>query len=273
MKCLVIGHVVRDIVKKGGKTLERLGGGAYYSALALSRFCDVEILTSFSELPQSWLSELESIGKLRVIPSDKTTTYELTYLDGNRRELRLLERASPIEKLPARDYDAVIINPVAGEVSPELVRRAVKGFPFVATDVQGFIRSTEPGRISYRPFDGSSFEGLKVLHADVSEFTYLKNLSPGSVEVLLLSNGPEEGKAFLRGREYSFKPLSVEVDESTGAGDVFLGAFTGFYLKCPFIQALKQAVAFTALFLKYRNADFSMEEVNELARKVKVKRV
>ena len=91
MKCLIIGHVVRDIVKKSGKSFERLGGGAYYSGLALPRFCDVEILTSFSELPESWLSELESIGRLRVIHSERTTTYELTYLDGNRRKLRLLD--------------------------------------------------------------------------------------------------------------------------------------------------------------------------------------
>lgn len=273
MRCLVVGHVVRDIVKKRGESIERLGGGAYYSALALSRFCEVEILTSFSELPKDWLLELESIGKLKVIPSEKTTTYELNYLDGNQRELRLLERASPIEELPPGNYDAVIINPVAREVAPALLKEAVGRFPFVAADVQGFIRSTEPGRVAYRPFDGSSFAGLKVLHADVSEFRYLETFSPDNVEVLLLSNGPEEGRAFLRGREYSFKPVRVEVDESTGAGDVFLGAFTGFYLRCPFLQALKRAAAFTALFLKYRNVGFSMEEVNELAVKVEVKRV
>ncbi|NJF24468.1 PfkB family carbohydrate kinase [Thermococcus sp. Bubb.Bath] len=273
MKCLVIGHVVRDIVKKRGESIERLGGGAYYSALALSHFCNVEILTSFSELPESWISELESIGKLKVIPSENTTTYELTYLDGNRKELRLLGRASPIEELPSGNYDAVLINPVAGEVDPELVRRAVRRFPFVGADLQGFIRSTGQGEVSYGSFDGSTLEGLRVLHADVSEFDYLRNFSPNAVEVLLLSNGPEGGRAFMRGKEYSFHPIRVEVDESTGAGDVFLGAFAGFYLRCPFIQALKRAVAFTALFLARRSINLSMDEINKLAIKVGVKRV
>ena len=273
MRCLVIGHVVRDIVRKGGKAIERLGGGAYYSALALSRFCEVEVLTSFSELPESWLSELESVGSLKVIPSESTTTYELTYLDGNRRELRLLDRASPIEELPDGNYDAVVINPVAGEVSPELVRKVVEEFPLAAADLQGFIRSTGPGKVSYRPFDGSAVRGLKILHADVSEFEYLTGFSPDAVEVLLLSNGPESGRAFLRGRGYSFRPVRVEVDESTGAGDVFLGAFTGFYSKCPFIQALKRAAAFTALFLAHRSVDFPMDDVGELAKKIEVKRV
>ncbi len=273
MRCLVIGHVVRDIVRNGGKTFERLGGGAYYSALALSRFCEVEVLTSFSELPANWLLELESVGVLRVIPSESTTTYELTYSDGNQRELRLLGRASPIEELPDGNYDAVVINPVAGEVGQELVRKAVEKFPFVAADLQGFIRSTEPGKVSYRPFNGSTLRGLKILHADVSEFEYLTDFSPDAVEVLLLSDGPERGRAFLRGKEYSFQPVRSEVDESTGAGDVFLGAFTGFYTGCPFIQSLKRAAAFTALFLAHRSVNFSMDDVGELAKKVEVKRV
>ncbi|WP_367883298.1 carbohydrate kinase family protein [Thermococcus peptonophilus] len=119
MKCLVVGHVVRDIIKKGNKVLERLGGGAYYSALALSRFCDVEILTSFSNLPEEWIKELEAMAKLQVVPpSEATTTYELMYLDGNRRRLKLLERASTINELPNEEYDILLINPVAGEVPP-----------------------------------------------------------------------------------------------------------------------------------------------------------
>lgn len=159
MKCLVVGHVVRDIVKKGNKVLERLGGGAYYSALALSRFCDVEILTSFSNLPEEWIKELESMAKLQVVPSETTTTYELTYLDGNRRRLKLLERASPIEELPDGEYDVLLMNPVAREVPPALVTSALKKFPFVAVDIQGFIRSSSPGEIQYQPIDGSFLKG------------------------------------------------------------------------------------------------------------------
>ncbi|MBP1911129.1 carbohydrate kinase family protein [Thermococcus stetteri] len=273
MKCLVVGHVVRDVVKKGDNVLERLGGGAYYSALALSRFCDVEIFTSFSELPDEWIKELKSIGELHIVPSEETTTYELTYLDSNRRALKLLERASPLKGLPDGNYDIVIINPVAGEVPPALVAHAVGNFPLVAVDLQGFIRSPHPGEVGYLTLDGSFLKGVTVLHADVSEFQHLENFSPELVDVLLLSNGPEPGKAFLHGREYMFNSVRVDVDESTGAGDVFLGAFTGLYSQCPFVQALKRAVAFTALFLKKRHVDFPMEDVNRLAMEVEVKRV
>ncbi|MDV3103285.1 PfkB family carbohydrate kinase [Thermococcus waiotapuensis] len=273
MECLVAGHVVRDIIRKGGKTLERLGGGAYYSALALSKFCDVEILTSFADLPEEWVDQLESIGKLRVVPSDSTTTYELTYLDGNTRRLKLLDRASPLEELPSKRYDVVLLNPVASEISPDVVTLARERFSLVAADLQGFVRLPDPGPVSYTPVDGSVFRGLSILHSDAVEFSYLRNFSPADVEVLLISDGPRAERAFLRGKEHSFRPLPRKVDESTGAGDVFLGSFTGFYLSCPFVQSLKRAVAFTALFLERRSADFALDEVNELALEVEVKRV
>ncbi|WP_456368066.1 carbohydrate kinase [Thermococcus sp.] len=272
MKCIVIGHVVRDIIKREGRIFERLGGGAYYSALALSKFCDVDILTSFSELPPGWVSHLRSLGRLMVLPSERTTTYELEYITENERKLRLLQKASPILELPKGHYDVVLINPVAGEVGPDLVRESIRRFPFVAADAQGFVRKPEGSAVNYSSIDGSFLRGVKVLHADSVEFQKLDNVSPDDFEVLLLSSGPNPGRVFFRGGEYVFWPLRVEVEESTGAGDVFLGAFTGFYLRCPFVQALKKAVSFTSLFLRKRNMDFSMDEVGRLAMEVRVVR-
>jgi len=272
MRCLVVGHVVRDVVRRGSKINERLGGGAYYSALALSRFCDVEILTSFSQLPEKWIDELRSLGKLRLIPAKETTSYELTYLDSNIRTLRLLSRASRIDELPAGKYDVILLNPVANEIPPGLVVESLRKAKLVSADVQGFIRSPEPGPVRLIERDGSFLRGIHVLHSDVAEFRYL-NLKPFSVEVLLLSDGPNPGKAYLRGRPYRFLPLKVDVEESTGAGDVFLGSFTGFYAECQFIQALKRAIAFTALFLKNRSTDFEMSEVNGLAMNVSVEAI
>ena len=270
MKCLIAGHLTRDIIIKGSKIEERIGGGAYYSALALSRFCSPVILTSVGEdFPGEWLKELESHGiEVIKIPSKNTTTYELRYLDGNTRELRLLSRAEAIDDLPGEKYDAVVLNPVAGEISANLVRECRGRFPFISLDVQGFIREPEIGEVRLKEIDASFLKGVKVVHSDRDEFRYLKMLEPGDVEVLLVSDGVSPGLAYHRGKPYSYRPISVPVSESTGAGDVFLAAFTYFYMTCPFIQALKRANAFTALFLKYRHFDFPVEEVNELASRV-----
>ncbi|WP_366078458.1 carbohydrate kinase, partial [Thermococcus sp.] len=261
------------IIRQGPKVEERLGGGAYYSALVLSRFCTVEILTGFSSLPEKWLNELERIGKLRVVHTSSTTTYELTYVSPFDRTLRLLERAEEIRTIPEKGYDLILINPVANEVPPSLVSEALDRGKLVVVDAQGFIRTFRDGRVGLRELDASFLRGVGVVHAEKGEAEYLRNLSPGDVESLLITNGPNPGVAYHRGRAYRFHPVKIEVEESTGAGDVFLASFSGFRLQCPFVQSLRRALAFTALFLEMRSIGFSMDEVNRLSLKARVEHI
>ncbi|NJE60503.1 PfkB family carbohydrate kinase [Thermococcus sp. 21S7] len=275
MKCLLAGHLVIDRIIRGSRFERRIGGGAYYSAIALSNFCDVEVLTSVGDdFPDEWLDELTDLGiRLRVIPAEKSTSYELRYLDANRRKLRLLSRAAPITDVPGGNYDMVMLNPVAGEILPESATKFKKLSDFLVADVQGFIRAPQVGPVRLQEIDASFLRGVRVLHADLTETRYLANFGPGDVEVLLVTNGARPGFAYLRGKEYTHLPVEMDIEESTGAGDVFLASFAYFYSQCPFIQALKRANAFTALFLKHRNFSFSMEEVNELAMRVAVERL
>ena len=274
MKCLVVGHLVIDRIVRKDKEELRIGGGAYYSALALSSFCDVKVITSVGkDFPREWLEELTERGiAVEVLPSAESTSYELRYLDGNRRKLRLLSRAKPIASVNAEGFDLVVLNPVADEIPPVLVSRLAEKH-FVATDVQGFIREPIPGPLRLKPLDGSFLRGVRVLHSDINEFEYVKGLNPSDVGVLLLSDGPNPGTAYLRGKAYSFEPLRVDVPESTGAGDVFLASFAYFYRRCPFVQALKRAAAFTALFLERRDFDIPDEEVGKTAMRVRVSKL
>lgn len=272
MRCLVVGHITRDVIIRGSTMETRIGGGAYYSALALSRFCDVEVLTSYGpDFPGEWLEALKGMGmRINAIPAEGSTVYRLEYINASRRELTLLSRAGEIDELPDGRYDIIILNPVAGEMGKKAIESARERGKLMGVDVQGFIRTPRPGRIGYRHVPFEWFRGVRVLHADASEVGRLDNLDPSGVEVLLVSNGEEDGTAYRRGRAYRFRPMVVEVEETTGAGDVFLAAFTYFYSGCPFIQALKRAGAFTALFLKYRRFDFPKEELDEAAMGVHV---
>jgi len=272
MKCLVLGHLVKDIIVKGSNKELRMGGGAYYSALVLSRFCDVDVWTSVGDdFPEEWIDEVRRLGiNLRVFPSRSTTVYELHYtLSG--RELFLRSVAEPLTGLPNAGYEMVVLNPVAGEIPPELVKEAVSRFPFVSLDV--LIRKPLPGKVTQSTLDASFLRGVNVVHADERESAHLINFSPADVEVFLVSQGEEKGTAYLRGRPYEFEPLEVDVMDTTGAGDVFLAVFSYFYRSCSFIQSLKRAVAFTALFLERRSVEVSPDEVGELAMNVTVKRV
>ncbi|NJE26989.1 carbohydrate kinase [Thermococcus sp. MV5] len=275
MRCLVIGHITHDIILKGSERIERVGGGAYYSSLALSKFCEVVVLTKLGEnFPISWLNELEEHGiSVIIIPSKNSTTYELKYINENRRTLRLLSKAEPfsLEEIPEGKFDMILLNPVANEIPPEIVHKFKE--KWLAVDIQGFIREVKNESIILKDIDGSFLSKVKILHADVNEFKHLNNIDPKKVDVLLISNGPESGTAYHEGQRYLYKPIKKDVKESTGAGDVFLAAFSYFYKTLPFIPALKSANAFTAMFLEKRNFDFSLNEVSEKAKFVEVEKV
>ena len=272
MKCLVIGHLTRDIIIRGSLIETRIGGGAYYSAVALSDFCNVDVLTSYGEdFPREWIKNLRENGiRVIAVPAEGSTIYRLEYLDANRRELALLSKAEPIKELPGGGYDIIILNPVAGEIGIETVKAARESGTLVAADVQGFIRQHTLGKVRVKGVPFEVFKGIHVLHADVSEIKHVNGLDPAGVGVLLISNGEERGTVYRKGREYRYRPTTVQVEETTGAGDVFLATFTYFHHEYPFVQALKRAGALTALFLKYRHFDFSGEEINKMAMRVHV---
>lgn len=275
MRCLVIGHLTHDIIIKNGRKTERIGGGAYYSSLALSKFCEVVVLTKIGrDFPIRWLEELESYGiSTIIIPSEESTTYELLYLNEDSRQLKLLSRADPftLDEIPQEKFDIILLNPVANELPPKTLE-AVRAKE-VVVDVQGFLRDVENGRVVLKDINGGFLKNAQVVHADANEFIHLKNLNPSDLEVLLISNGAERGVAYYKGERYIYHPLKIDARDPTGAGDVFLASFAYFYKECPFIQALKRANAFTATFLERRTIDFPIEEALEKAKFVKVEKV
>ncbi|ACS90488.1 MAG: Carbohydrate/pyrimidine kinase, PfkB family [Thermococcus sibiricus] len=271
----MVGHMTHDIILRGSKKIERAGGGAYYSALALSKFCNVLVLTKVGKsFPISWLEELEARGvSVIIIPSEKSTVYKLHYTSENGRTLELLSRADPFypEELPKEKFDMVLLNPVANEIPLD----ALNSFKdkYLAIDVQGFIREIKNMRVRLKNIDASFLKPANIIHADVNEFQRLKNMNPKEFEVLLISNGPESGIAYHRGDKYIYKPLKKKIKESTGAGDVFLAVFSYLYKKYSFIQALKMTNTFTATFLEKRDFNFSLDEVAEKSKFIEVKRI
>ncbi|USS41453.1 PfkB family carbohydrate kinase [Thermococcus aggregans] len=275
MRCLVIGHLTHDIIIKNGRKTEGIGGGVYYSSLALSKFCEVVVLTKVGkDFPIEWLEELESYGiSTIIIPSEKSTTYELLYLGENTRQLKLLSRADSftLDEIPKEKFDLVLLNPVANEIPQEAL--SIINAKEVVADVQGFLRGFENDNVVLKEIDGEFLKNAQVVHADAYEFQHIRNLRPDDVEVLLISNGAERGVAYHRGKKYLYHPLKIDLDDPTGAGDVFLASFAYFYMKCPFVLALKRANAFTATFLERRSIDFPISDALEKAKFVKVEKV
>lgn len=280
MRFLVIGHLTRDIIIKAGKCFERAGGGAYYSALALSRFGEVTVLTKLGgDFPGEFLNGFKEKVELVVLPSNKSTTYELRYLNDDERILKLLARGDEIapHELPdLRRFDLILANPVAREIPVETLE-ILKGHS-LAVDLQGFVREFRDG-VEIGEMDPGYLRGVKILHADINEVSALGSLEnaisilKNNVEVALISDGSNRGIALWREKIYAYYPPEINVKDSTGAGDTFLAAFSYFYGKYPFIQALKMANAFTALFLERRGYDFTGDAISKKALEVRVEEV
>lgn len=133
------------------------------------------------------------------------------------------------------------------------------------------MRDFKDGKVEFKKIDASFLKGVKVAHADVNEFRML--IDPKLPDVMLISNGADRGEAIYRGNRYHFEPLKMPVAETTGAGDSFLAYFSYFYKQCPFMQALKKAVSFTAFFLKHRTPFFDFDEAIENAKNVEVEKI
>lgn len=145
----VIGHISIDKIvdPPNGNIIMSAGGAPTYCGFYLSQL-DVHI-TPISVVGPDFdgLGHYKerglSIDGIRVEPTCRTTSYELKYRrDGGGRELRL---ASKCRDLEADDVNGIrggtaVVNPIAGEVSLDLLKLIRGSSDFMAIDAQGFSR-------------------------------------------------------------------------------------------------------------------------------------
>ena len=241
MRALVAGHLVLDSILTGGRASESIGGPPAYMGLLLRRLgFEVTVATRVGrDFGDERLAQLLSAGisfASSPIIGSPTTRFEITILP-RRREMRIVSRCGDIPPPSAghREYDIVLLNPVAGEISPKSLPRYKEASRFIYVDPQGFLRKIDEGRVTLGA--NTSLKGvLSVVDAmkvDVEEgraLTGMKDcrrisselMSLGVREVLVTdgANG-----TFLRvGTElYHVRPPRIKAFDGVGAGDL-LGA-------------------------------------------------
>lgn len=250
---VTLGHFSIDMIELGAEPPRRILGGppTYVSLAARTLGASVSVVSKvgrdFSYEYRRWLETRGiDLSPLKIVPDAQTTSFQLKYTRGKRR-LRLLNRAPPIEAEDLPDWlHAKIIHvaPIAGEVDGETVSKAKGLAGILSVDPQGFVRAfNHEGWTRLASMENPKIlKAFSILKASVEEaeaITGASNLSSAvrkvhgfGVEIVILTMGVE-GALLSHGngtyRVPSCKPEVVR--DTTGAGDVFIGAFLAEYLK------------------------------------------
>ncbi len=228
----VIGHISIDkIVDPDGNIAMSAGGAPTYCGFYLSqldiRIAPVSVVGPDFDGLRQYEERGLSIDGIRVEPTCKTTSYELKYRRGDGRELRLASRCRDFR---VDDVNGVrgtaVVNPIAGEVSLDLLKLVRNSSDFMAIDAQGFSRRFDVnGNVSVS-LDHATLNSLLVngdllkLSVDDVDDLDLVKLSKND-KYVLVTMGSRLGYLIHNGRRYGFKQTPpVSVVDPTGAGDV-----------------------------------------------------
>jgi sugar/nucleoside kinase (ribokinase family) len=249
----IVGHNVIDTIMEDDKQSTRPGGAVTYSSLAASWLGSrVAVLSKAGkDYPDDYIRLLTNHGvdtsMLVIDKGHPTTKLLLRYSWAGQREIKLIERCSPIlpEDIPALlDSKIVHVGTVVNEVSPQTIAVLHRRCPFISIDLQGFVRSFSPeGFARAEPLETKDFLS-KASIVNGSEEEVVKGLGLHSlaesanrvlslgVGILIVTQEDRGSTIFSEGKQYFVPAYPVVAHhDPTGAGDSYMGAFLSEYAK------------------------------------------
>ncbi|MGC8596294.1 MAG: PfkB family carbohydrate kinase [Thermocladium sp.] len=228
----VIGHISMDrIIDAEDNITISIGGAPTYCGFYLTqlglRVEPVSVVGGDFSRINEYIEREIPINWIRVEPSCNTTSYELRYRPDGSRKLRLLSKC---RDLTVDDVNAVrgiaVLNPIAGEVSLELMRRIRGSVDFLAIDAQGFTRRFDADGNVYNKLDDYTLNSMLEagnmikLSSEDAEKLDVDKLSRDD-RYILVTAGSKLGFLLHNGKRYVFKSIpTINAIDPTGAGDV-----------------------------------------------------
>jgi Sugar kinases, ribokinase family len=243
VKAYIVGNPTVDYIVTREGSSRRIGGPPYYMGLAFAALglSPVAIGVVGPDEREFIEGELRRIGvEPRLIEGDATAAFELDYRSRPRRSRPLRRPSARISG--AVEGPLVAVNPVFDEVGDVEIYADVS-----AVDLQGFIRS------------GREAPAADILHfseddAALDPRQLVKYNSKWRIAVYTLGGGG--AYMAVDGRLYYAPSADLEVDDTTGSGDVFLAVFSARFLETGDAEeALCDASSYTASYLLYRRVD------------------
>jgi sugar/nucleoside kinase (ribokinase family) len=253
---LAFGNPVYDVISTPvlRRTDRVLSGCSTNACLALSKMGERSTLVGtvgedFADRLRQDLNHYK-IGSY-LFPSPQTGGFSLIYDHRGDRELSILGIANPIPGIPNElgKPDFVLLGPILGEVSPELVRQIKENtYAQVLLDPQGLLRQVDQGNVVHRlTTEFKIIAGLStIIKANELETEVVTGINPrkhpedavqalhqygAQIAVVTLA---EAGSIIYDGsRIVNIPPYVTDAIDPTGAGDTYAAGFMLKYLETP----------------------------------------
>ena len=233
MKLDIFSHCTIDTIQINDSKYVVPGGPACYCSLTarILKF-DVRLHTKFgSDFPLvNYLTEQKIVFEDAL--STKPTTQFILNLVNSERTLFLQNKCESINSVTL-DTDSVIISPLFDEISIELFEKIKKNANFVLLDPQGFLRRNNSENKIYLEQTDLNLSNVSAIKVNQDELKYLtgasnvdgiKILQKKGIDSVILTD-KQNISLLSKNRIYSITLPNLELNDTTGIGDIFCAAF------------------------------------------------
>ena len=239
MKLDVISHCTIDTIEiNDSKYVVPGGPGCYCSLTARALKFDVKLHTKFgSDFTLADYLTKEKIVFENAISNKLTTQFTLQLLDSER-TLFLKNKCEAINDVNL-DTDSVIISPLFDEISLDLFEKITNDAKFVLLDPQGFLRRINSENKVYLEHVDLNLSGVSAIKVNPDELKALTNadhfdgikiLQKKGIDNVILTD--KQNISLLSGNKtYSITLPDIELNDTTGIGDIFSATFCCTMLK------------------------------------------
>ena len=239
MKLDVISHCTIDTIEiNDSKYVVPGGPGCYCSLTARSLKFDVKLHTKFgSDFTLSDYLTEKKIDFQNSLSNEPTTQFILQIVNSER-TLFLKNKCEVIDNI-VLDTDSVIISPLFDEISLDLFEKVTNDVSFVLLDPQGFLRRIDSENKIYLEHTDLNLSNVSAIKVNSDELNALTNASNLDGIKILQKKGidnviltDKQNISLLSGNKiYSIELPDIELNDTTGIGDIFSAAFCCTMLK------------------------------------------
>ena len=239
MKLDVISHCTIDTIEiNDSKYVVPGGPGCYCSLTARSLKFDVKLHTKFgSDFTLSDYLTEKKIDFQNSLSNEPTTQFILQIVNSER-TLFLKNKCEVIDNI-VLDTDSVIISPLFDEISLDLFEKVTNDASFVLLDPQGFLRRIDSENKIYLEHTDLNLSNVSAIKVNSDELNALTNVSNLDGIKILQKKGidnviltDKQNISLLSGNKiYSIELPDIELNDTTGIGDIFSAAFCCTMLK------------------------------------------